>query len=1040
MKALFLSSSWVSRGVRGLFGCFIFNFLPTANASESVDFNREIRPILSDHCFNCHGFDSKKRKADLRLDTPEGAYTLKDGAQAIKPGDPQSSTLIQRIVSKDPDEVMPPPDSHKKLNVVQIETLRRWIEQGAPYQKHWSFEPPVKPTVPAGKDAKELSAVDLFLRAELARHGLQSSPEASKETLLRRVSLDLTGLPPSLKEIDSFLSDHSADAYAKAVDRLLNSVGFGEHMARYWLDAARYGDTHGLHLDNERSMWPYRDWVVRAFNQNLSFDRFTLWQLAGDLLPNPTPDQRVASGFNRCNVTTSEGGSISDELLFRYAVDRTETTMAVWMGLTAGCAVCHDHKFDPITAKDFYSMYSFFYSAADPAMDGNILLTPPVFQLATREQEAQLKDLDLEIDSQKKLLREALAKLEYLDPATLDPAPPIQKGETVWFDDAFPEKAKVERSGDPTHFVSAGEGPVHSGKLALRRKAKGVAQDYFTNAASFEIPPNGEISVWCHLDPSDLPKAVMLQFHVGGWNHRAVWGEEGAIPFGRVRTSEKVTMGALPESGKWVELRFPAEKIGLKPGMKVDGYAFTQFDGTVYWDRLAISYNVDPAKDASWSWQVWQKKKQGTLVKELPYDLQTLVRGKKPEQWSEAEMKKIKDWWLENEYVGTRELIDGPKAEKLRLEAKRKALSDTIPTTLVMADLPKPRQAHIMERGQYDKPGEKVSRRTPEIFPPLPAKDDYTRLDLAHWLLSSENPLTARVIVNRFWQQFFGTGLVKSVNDFGLQGDSPSHPELLDWLAVTFRESGWDMKRLVRLMVTSAAYRQSAAVTPDLLAKDPENRLLARGPRFRLDAEVIRDSALFISGLLSPKVGGKGVRPYQPDNIWEPVGFSGSNTARYTRDSGEALYRRSLYTFWKRTAPPPAMTTFDAPPRESSCLRRERSNTPLQALVLLNDVQHVEAARHFAQRILTEGGGSDAERITFAWRCSVGRAPSPYEMSTVLQALKKHRERFLSAPDDASKLITFGESKPAADLSAPELAAWTLTANLMLNLDESLNK
>jgi hypothetical protein len=1006
-----------------------------------VDFNREVRPILSDHCFSCHGFDSKKRKADLRLDTPEGAYALHEGVPAVKPGDPNAGTLMQRVLSKDPDEVMPPPDSHKKLTAAQIDTLRRWIAQGAPYRKHWSFEPPVKPSVPvlAGA-ASGLSPVDAFLRAELHRRGLQPAPAASRESQLRRVTLDLTGLPPSVAEMDAFLADSSPEAYGRAVERLLGSVRFGEHMARYWLDAARYGDTHGLHLDNERSMWPYRDWVVRAFNQNLPFDQFTLWQLAGDLLPNATHDQRVASGFNRCNVTTGEGGSISEELLFRYAVDRTETTMAVWMGLTAGCAVCHDHKFDPITAKDFYSMYAFFYSAADPAMDGNILLTPPVLQLATPEQEAQLKGLDREIQEQRERVREALAKLEYVDPATLTPPPPVQMGEVVWFEDAFPEKAKVEFSGEATTLITAEQGPVHRGKAALRRKAKGVAQDYFADGAAFEIPPNGVISAWCYLEPGDLPKAIMLQFHVGGWNHRAVWGEEGAIPFGRVRTPEKVTIGGLPEAGKWVELKVPAEKVGLKPGMKVDGYAFTQFDGTVYWDSLAMRHRVEPAKDPAWSWEVWQKKKQGTLVKELPNDLQNLVRGKKPEEWSEAQSKKLKDWWLENEYQGAREVMDGPKAEKLRLEAKRKALSDSIPSTLVMADLPQPRQAHVMQRGQYDKPGEPVSRRTPEVFPPLPAKDAYNRTDLAAWLLSDNNPLTARVIVNRFWQQFFGTGLVKSVNDFGSQGDPPSHPELLDWLAVHFREQGWDMKALVRLLVTSEAYRQSAAVTPELLAKDPENRLLARGPRFRLDAEVLRDSALFISGLLNPAVGGKGVRPYQPDNIWEPVGFSGSNTARYVRDSGEALYRRSLYTFWKRTAPPPAMTTFDAPPRESSCLRRERSNTPLQALVLMNDIQHVEAARHFAQRILKEGGASDAERITFAWRSVVGRVPSPGESAIVLDALAKHRVRFQAEPGDASKLISFGESKPAAELPPPELAAWTLTANLLLNLDEALTQ
>jgi hypothetical protein len=427
-------------------------------------------------------------------------------------------------------------------------------------------------------------------------------------------------------------------------------------------------------------------------------------------------------------------------------------------------------------------------------------------------------------------------------------------------------------------------------------------------------------------------------------------------------------------------------------------------------------------------------------VAELPGDLQNLVRGKKAAQWTDAERKRLLDWWLENEFQGGKEMLDGLRAAKLAEESRKKALNDMIPATLVMADLPQPRQAHVMTRGQYDKPGEPVSRGVPAAFHPLPKKETYDRRDLADWLLSPANPLTARVTVNRFWQQFFGLGLVKTSGDFGSQSEPPSHPELLDWLAVDFREQGWDMKRLVRNIVTSAAYRRSAAASPELLTKDPENRFLARGPRARLDAEVIRDQALFVSGLLNPRMGGKGVKPYQPDNVWEPVGFTGSNTARYVRDNGEALYRRSLYTFWKRTAPPPSMSTFDAPAREASCVRRERSNTPLQALALMNDVQHVEAARAFAQRILKEGGTDDAARLAFAWRTAVGRRPKAEEASATQEALAAHRARYAAAPEDATKLITFGDSKPDPALPAPELAAWTLTAGLLLNLDETLNR
>ena len=1012
----------------------------SANAATKLDFNRDIRPILSDNCFACHGFDAKKRKADLRLDTAEGAYAVIDGVQAIKPGDVKASSIIERIVSADADEVMPPPESHKKITAKQLETLKLWISQGAEYKQHWAFEKPVKAAVPK-VSGKIGNAVDAFIQHRLEAEGLTPAAEASKEILIRRVTLDLIGLPPTPAEVDAFVADQGADAYEKVVERLLKSERYGEHMARYWLDVARYADTHGLHLDNERSMWPYRDWVARAFNDNLPYDQFTRWQLAGDLLPNATVDQQLASGFNRCNVTTSEGGSINEEFIFRYAVDRADTTVAVWMGLTAGCAVCHDHKFDPITQKDFYSLYAFFNSTADPAMDGNILLTPPILRLSTPEQKKQLADYEQQILATQGKIREVISKLNYTDPATLNPPPPVQTTEVVWFEDQFPVGADVGVAGAPTQIIRKDQGPVFSGNAALRRKAKGVEQDFFTKGASFDIPANGKISVQCYIDPKDEPKAVMLQFHVGGWNHRAVWGQEGAIPYGQVRTPSRVTMGALPKSGEWVKLEFPVEKLGLKPGMKVTGFAFTQFDGTVTWDRLAVSSRVDPAKDAQWSWQVWVTKNQGRRVEGLSNDLQVLVRGKKSVEWPEAEVKRLKDWWFENEFQGAREIVQGVRAEKLALESKRKALEDVIPASFIMADLPQPRESFVMQRGQYDKPGDKVSRGTPAVFPPLAAKNKAlpSRLDLADWLVSAEHPLTARVQVNRLWQQFFGTGLVKTSNDFGSQGEPPSHPELLDWLAVTFRENGWDMKAFVQRLVTSHTYRQSAQFTAESLQKDPENRLLARGPRFRLDAEVVRDTALYVSGLLSSKIGGKGVKPYQPENIWEPVGFGGSNTRNYVQDHGESLYRRSLYTFWKRTAPPPNMTNFDAPNRESYCLRRERSNTPLQALNLMNDVQYFEAARSLAQKLLLSPGSIDS-RITQGFRAVTSRYPGAQEAEIIRRTFDKHLISYRANPAEAKLAISYGESKADEKLDAAELAAWTLVANLLLNLDEMVTK
>lgn len=1013
-------------------------------APRKLDFNRDIRPILSDNCFACHGFDAKKRKADLRLDVPEGALAVVDGIQAVKPGDPAGSEAIKRILSSDEDEVMPPPEAHKKLTAKQIETLKQWIAEGAGYRKHWSFELPIKPVVPrlGGAEASVRNEIDAFVLERLQSEGLGFSPEAPKEQLIRRLTFDLTGLPPTPAEVDEFLADASADACEKIVDRLLRSERFGEHMARYWLDAARYGDTHGLHLDNERSMWPYRDWVVRAFNENLPFDQFTIWQLAGDLLPNPTQEQIVATGFNRCNVTTSEGGSIDEEFIFRYAVDRTETTMAVWMGLTAGCCVCHDHKFDPITQKEFYSLYSFFNSAADPAMDGNILLTPPILRMTSTGQRQQIAAYDKEITAAQSKISAALKAMNYVDPASANPRLAAREEDHVWFEDSFPPGAPVQsQGGHPVTFIERGKGPVLSGARALKRKAAALAQDFYDDKGKlFTVPDGGKFFVHAYLDPADPPKAVMVQFNSSTWLHRAVWGDAETIPFGAPNTPEKVAMGPLPKTGEWVRLEVDAQKVGLKRGAKVKGYAFTQYGGTVYWDRMGIRSKIDPANDPAWSYQVWLKRNQGRRVEELPLDLRDVVRGKKPEQWPAEQARRVKEFWLQNLYEGAPAEMAALKGELALVQSKKSDIENTVPATFVMKDLDVPRQAFVMMRGQYDKPGDKVARSTPAVFPPLPATGNPTRLDLAKWLVSPQHPLTARVQVNRLWQQFFGIGLVKTANDFGSQGEPPSHPELLDWLAMTFRDQGWDTKLFVKRIVLSAAYRQSAKATPELLARDPENRLLARGPRFRLDAEMIRDQALFVSGLLNPQIGGKGVRPYQPENIWEPVAYSGSNTRFYVQDKGDALYRRSLYTFWKRTAPPPNMTTFDAPSREQYCLRRERSNTPLQALVLMNDVQHVEAARNFAQRILTEGGGTFDQRINFAWRQGTARFPTAEEAAIVEAALQQHLARYRANAEAAVQLISFGESKPRMDLNPAELAAWAMVASLVMNIDEVLNK
>ncbi|MCE9603478.1 MAG: PSD1 and planctomycete cytochrome C domain-containing protein [Planctomycetia bacterium] len=1040
--------------------------LSAAESSAPIEFNRDIRPILSDKCFACHGLDAKHREAELRLDTLEGAIADHDGHRALVPRDLNKSELWQRIITTDAEKRMPPADSNKSLTASEKDLIRRWIEQGAPYQKHWAFEAPAKVEVPkleSSKAGQTSNPLDAFLLDRLQREKLALNPEASRETLVRRVAFSLTGLPPTPAEVDDYVNDRSPDAYERMVDRYLASPRFGEEMARYWLDLARYADTHGLHLDNERQMWAYRDWVVGAFNRNQPFDKFTIEQIAGDMLPNATKEQQTATGFNRCNVTTSEGGSINDELLYRYAVDRTSTTMEVWLGLTGGCAVCHDHKFDPISHREFYSMYAFFNSAADPGADGNLLLTKPVLKLATTEQDKKLAELQARITSAQKQIDEAIAKVKYVDPATIEPKPPIEEKETIWLDDDFPAGAKLQ-SQPPTvpaqWITSTKAGDVVSGKRALRRTEGGLAQDFYAGGAvPFDVPPGAEFFLHVLIDPQDPPKAVMLQLHNSGWNQRAVWGNVDAIALGAKGTRQRVHMGPLPPAGEWTRLVVSAEKLGLKPGDDITGFSLTLKDGTVTWDKVGMTGRTDPGADPERSLLAWRKGAAGKDTQGVSVDVNKVLKAGLAKKLTPAEEKLLQDYYIQQVCVDTKESLKKPTAELADAKAKFDALDKTIPSTFIYNDLPTPRDSFVMIRGQYNQPGEKVEPAVLAVLPPLKKADPKaraTRLDLARWLVAPENPLTARVTVNRFWQQFFGTGLVRSSADFGSQGEPPSHPELLDWLALRFMHGSnppaakeqaakdsagpWDVKGLIRLMLTSAAFKQTARVTPALVERDPENRLLARGPRFRLDAEQLRDNVLFVSGLMDHTMGGKGVNPYQPPNVWEPVGFVGSNTRNYKQDTGSALYRRSLYTFLKRTAPPPFMVNFDGPNREQFCSRRERSNTPLQALQLMNDVQHIEAARALGERMLKEGGKTPEERIQFAFRVVLSRKPEADEMKIVLEELAAHRAKFAKDEASAKLAIAHGESKPDAKLAPVELAAYTLTAGMLLNLDETLNR
>ncbi|MDE2713038.1 MAG: PSD1 and planctomycete cytochrome C domain-containing protein [Verrucomicrobiota bacterium] len=1012
--------------------------LATGSAwAAPVEFNRDVRAILSKNCFACHGQDAKHRKGKLRIDTAEGAFSSKNGVAAIVAGNVSESELWARVNSKDPDEMMPPPETKKSLTAEEKQTLKRWIEQGAKYENHWAFITPKKSKVPAGGG----NPIDAFLQRRLAKEGLKAAPLAKPETLVRRVYLDLTGLPPTPKEVDAFIANKSPKALEKLIDNLMQRQTYGEHMARYWLDLARYADTHGLHLDNERSMWPYRDWVVRAFNQNLSFDKFTRWQLAGDLLPKPTLDQQIASGFNRCNVTTGEGGSITAEWIYRNAVDRTSTAVEVWMGMTAGCAVCHDHKFDPISTKEFYSMYSFFHSAADPALDGNKLDTPPILRVPQPGSAEKLAALDAKIKTIKQRIASAVMKIKYTDPASQTPLPKVITKETIWIEDAVPPKGAAQ-GNTPWKFVSKPD-PVFSGKKASVREAKGLSQHFFTGAnPPLSIESGTKLFAHVYLDTLNPPKQIMLQFYDGTWEHRAYWGGD-KIPWGNNDSVSRKRLGDLPETGKWIRLEVDATQVGLKPGTKLNGWAFTQFDGKVYWDKAGVSSTTHPAKDPAFSWAAWKAQTEGSRNKDLTEALRKRFKGKAPDKWTAAEETELRQHWLARVYAGAQKELGAIKSEQADLEKQQSDIRKNTAVTFVMADLPKPRQSFVMLRGQYDRPGEKVSRNVPAFLPPLPAKPkerDYNRLDFANWLVDGKHPLTARVAVNRIWQQFFGVGLVKTSADFGTQGELPMHPELLDWLAVQFVEDGWDVQQLVKRILTSHTYRQSSRATPAALKRDPENRLLAHAPRFRLDAEVLRDQALSLSGLLVLTLGGRGVRPYQPPNIWEPVGFASSNTRNYKQGKGDDLYRRSIYTFLKRTAPAPFMTSFDAPSREQSCTVRGRSNTPMQALQLMNDVQHVEAARNLAQRILNAANTDDNARIRWAWRAVTSRQPDATEAQIIANVLASHRSRFEKDTEAAKKLTAFGESKADLKLKPVELAAWTLVANLLLNLDEVVNK
>jgi hypothetical protein len=1018
----------------------------TANSADKpVNYNRDIRPLLSNTCYKCHGPDANERQAELRLDTEAGAFAALDsGDHAVVRGKSADSALYQRLISKDEDERMPPADSGKQLTAAQIALIKRWIDEGAEWKSHWSFVKPESTQPPQVKHADRVrNGIDQFVIEQLVSEGLAPSPQADRTSLIRRATFDLTGLPPTLAEIDAFLTDKSPGAYEKVVDRLLKSNAYGEQMTRHWLDAARYGDTHGLHLDNERSIWPYRDWLIGAFNQNMPFDQFTVEQLAGDLLPNPTLNQKVATGFNRCNVTTSEGGSIAEEYRVRYAVDRVKTIGTVWMGLSLGCTVCHKHKFDPISQQEFYQLFAYYANTADAAMDGNVILPPPAVKIPSPAQQQQKKKHEQRIAELQSEIRNQVAAVKYEEPKQVTVVEPPKPREIVWVDDALPT-ASVPTGNEQANswkWVARAAGPVFSGEKSHTRTATGLSQHLFTGAnPPLKVVEADTLFAYVYLDPRNPPKEIMLQFNDGTWEHRAYWGDN-RIPWGADNSPSRRKMGKLPEVGKWTRLEVDAQSLGLKPGAQINGWAFTQFDGTVYWDKAGVVTlgNIPQQFD---SLLAWEKTQQALKKSSLPKPQQDILKIT-PDKRSAPQQKQLLDYFIEHVYTKTRPAFDKLHKDLATTQSQLQQLEKAIPSTLVMQEKAAGRlDTFLLIRGEYDKPdkNQKLQPGVPASLPQLPKDAPANRLALARWLVDPAHPLTARVTVNRFWQQYFGIGIVKTAGEFGSQGDWPSHPELLDWLATEFIRSGWDVKSMQKLIVMSGAYRQSSRVTAELYRRDPENRLLARGPRFRLDAEMIRDNALVIGGLLNRQIGGKSVRPYQPGGLWKAVGYTGSNTVNFKQDHGNALYRRSMYTFWKRTSPPPSMALFDAPSREECSVRRERTNTPMQALTLMNDVQYVEAARNFAQRMLTEGGKTPQERITYAFRTATARNPDAVEMSLFLNVLQSHLKEFRGNKEAATKLVSLGESKRDEKLDVADLAAYTMLGNLILNLDETVTK
>ena len=1019
----------------------------------TIDFNREIRPILSENCYTCHGPDAHARKAKLRLDTEEGAK-----AEVIVPGDSAASELYRRISTDDEFDRMPPSteDAPDGLTAEQTELIRRWIDEGAEWRDHWAFVAPVKPEAPAVSDAAwPRNPIDNFVLARLDEEGLPHSPEADAATLLRRVSFDLTGLPPTLAEYAAFANSNGDAAWQAALDRLLASPHYGERMAQDWLDGARYADTNGFQNDFQRYMWPWRDWVIEAFNGNMPFDQFAVEQIAGDLLPNATLSQKVATGFHRNNRGNTEGGSIEEEWYVENRVDRVETTAGVFLGLTMGCARCHDHKYDPLSQRDFYEFYGFFNGTADRGFyeetRGNV---GPQVSLPTYEQQVRIAELGAAIGEAEAAAQRAQATLQ----ERLDAYIGQLRGESEPYSGRM-LALHVPLKGDLTVARGDGKatygnevGPTWSdGLLGPALELDGTPESHVNleNAFSFQADEPFTVAAWARVDGEGVIFGKMDE----AAGHRGVdimISSDGAVNVHLIHEWPKNAIKVITDKklpfGQWSHIAVTYDGKGKAGGVtlylsgrkaewtaEVDALTSTIETSTpLLLGRRSASLFL---KGALTDFRVFDRALPERRVQSL---VEETLAARLPAELNATHRDMLAAFFQQR---GDDTLIEAQKALDAKRNEKTAFMKDEVATVMIMEALPEPKPTYRLERGAYDHPdtGEALQPDVPAFLNPLPTGVKRDRLTLAKWLVDRQNPLTARVTVNRLWAKFFGTGLVASVDNFGLVGDAPSNQALLDWLAVTFMESGWNLQAIQRLIVDSAAYRQQSNVTPALRERDPANRLLARGPRFRLPAELIRDNALAVSGLLVDTIGGPSVKPYQPEGLWDELA-GGANQGPYEQATGDGLYRRSLYTYRKRTVSHPTTSTFDAPSWEVCTLKRARTNTPLQALALLNDTTYVEAARGLAERMLTEAPATPDARIAHGFQLVTGRMPSPTETDILLKGIDGYLATFTASSEETQALLATGERPVPDSLDQPELAAYTALAGVLLNLDETITK